>query len=503
MASPIELSRTSDPLSKDQASLPTGHGSIPCQSFTRYQPQDHRDRSINPFVAGSTLVLVSCIAVALLASSGSESDPLNLAGLLTIIVLAAVRLTSAVWPLVRPAKATFYLFVLLWFGLAGFAEASSAVFPGGAEYSNNQIGRVVVIVILGCVFFDLGYGSNRFLSRSLAPQSLRSEKQRSFAKLGAATSVCSLAIWQALGGFALTLGDRVESARSFAEIGGDSKAMAGILVSLMRVPVGYFLVLGIVLLRRGQFTAGRERATLALLVLVNLLVSSPLSTPRQWIGGLAVAGGLALTARPSQRRTLLLGLVPAIVLIFPLANVFRNDISASTPIEFATPADVFTTRFDFDVFATTIDATTAVDEIGLSQGRQAMGAALFFVPRSYWSEKPLYSGAILYDHSPTNRSPHDNMSVSLWAEGYLDFGYVGVALYLGIYGCAAGALDRRVRVPSEASSSVLATTYVLCGLSFIVLRGSLLSVAAVLASIGALQVTLSIAGSTSGKGECR
>jgi hypothetical protein len=67
---------------------------------------------------------------------------------------------------------------------------------------------------------------------------------------------------------------------------------------------------------------------------------------------------------------------------------------------------------------------------GVQWGHQLLGSLLFFVPSSVWSSKPLATGIFLADYLIANYSMwFTNLSAPLVAEGYLDFGPLGVIVY--------------------------------------------------------------------------
>ena len=79
-----------------------------------------------------------------------------------------------------------------------------------------------------------------------------------------------------------------------------------------------------------------------------------------------------------------------------------------------------------------------VEEFGISWGNQLLGAILFFVPRSIWPSKPLGTGhtAIV----ALDQHYFSNVSAPLIAEGYVNFGIVGVVLFA----LAAGWIFRKL-----------------------------------------------------------
>ena len=88
----------------------------------------------------------------------------------------------------------------------------------------------------------------------------------------------------------------------------------------------------------------------------------------------------------------------------------------------------------------------------------------------------------MFENSPTNNSPTSNMSVSLWAEGYIDFGLIGVAIYLSALGFISARLDKSREDPRGLTISLVLEP-LLAGMQFIFLRGALLPVISVGAAL--------------------
>lgn len=58
-------------------------------------------------------------------------------------------------------------------------------------------------------------------------------------------------------------------------------------------------------------------------------------------------------------------------------------------------------------------------------GRQLLGTLLFWLPRSLWETKPIGSGAFVAEQY----SDFTNISMPWFAEGYINFGYLGIILF--------------------------------------------------------------------------
>jgi len=158
-------------------------------------------------------------------------------------------------------------------------------------------------------------------------------------------------------------------------------------------------------------------------------------------------------------------LIFGVLFLFPMMDVFR----------------VYTDHFsfkaygwfeemesrNFDSFQSIVD----VLDLGIiTWGRQLVGVLLFFVPRNIWPEKPIGSGAFMaevYGLSFTN------VSANYFAEGYINFGFLGLVLFAVILGLVLGYLDSDAFKYGFAFKRIIFVY--LIGYLFFLMRGDLMS----------------------------
>ncbi len=137
-------------------------------------------------------------------------------------------------------------------------------------------------------------------------------------------------------------------------------------------------------------------------------------------------------------------MIAGLVLIFPAMEIFRRISTLQKGDLFALVMDSFGESYvegHFDAFGMIISIGRYVAEFGISWGKQLLGAALFFVPRSLWPGKPEGTGhtAIV----ELKQFYFSNVSAPFPAEGYVNFGIFGVILFALLLGMLVAALDRR------------------------------------------------------------
>ena len=174
----------------------------------------------------------------------------------------------------------------------------------------------------------------------------------------------------------------------------------------------------------------------------------------------------------------MLGIIGLLVLVFPYADYYRRDTTAGFTLQ--TPVELFATKGDYDSFPMIVNTVEHVSRHGHTDGQQALGSALFWFPRSVWPTKPLDTGILVTQMRGSNFT---NVSAPLWAEAFIDGGWILLA-------CTFVALGWFMRRASTRGLSDLLThevgaisTAVLSFYMLIILRGSLLQAMCVFTAI--------------------
>ena len=110
----------------------------------------------------------------------------------------------------------------------------------------------------------------------------------------------------------------------------------------------------------------------------------------------------------------------------------------------------------------------------VTNGMQLVGALLFWLPRSIWAAKPISSG---YYVAHTTGLSWDDLSMPIWGEGYINFGYFGVIIFTIAFAALLARLDSKYWcITVKRLKDLNAISYfVLLGMLMFILRGSLIS----------------------------
>lgn len=171
-----------------------------------------------------------------------------------------------------------------------------------------------------------------------------------------------------------------------------------------------------------------------------------------------------------KRNVFILMMVIGILIVFPFLNNFRN-FSSESRVVLGLDYEMFS-QGHFDAYSILL-RVLKLDII--TYGYQITGALLFFIPRQYWPTKPLGSG---YTIAHLYNLDFDNISCPYFAEGYINWGWLGVVLFTIILSIFTVWADKKYWQGLSYTDSVNRIRYyLLIGLLFFMMRGDLLSTA--------------------------
>lgn len=108
----------------------------------------------------------------------------------------------------------------------------------------------------------------------------------------------------------------------------------------------------------------------------------------------------------------------------------------------------------------------------ITYGKQLISSLLFFVPKSIWPGKSVGSGALVADYY---NFFFPNISMNFWGEGFINFGYFGVLLFVIIIAYFNARYDKMFWTELSVSSPLKVFYLQSLGLQFFYLRGDMLS----------------------------
>jgi hypothetical protein len=248
---------------------------------------------------------------------------------------------------------------------------------------------------------------------------------------------------------------------------------------LLFLPSATLLILLNETVRSGRKLTFSRVCVLGLLVLLVLITENPYTEKRNALGPIYMGVLLISYQRwfsAGGRRLWLLLFGMAIV--FPVISLFTvhdktvsfTDISMK---DLLAELQAHYVSVNYDSWANVYTSIEIVKTHALQWGHQVLGSLLFFVPSALWTTKPLATGIFLANYLIANYSMwFTNLSAPLVAEGYLDFGYVGVVGYAALLAVILVRLNRFAARMDSWSAFPIGVYYAV--FLMIILRGSLM-----------------------------
>lgn len=336
-----------------------------------------------------------------------------------------------------------WIFVLFFFVLAPVIQIALGYNPWGVTLTTNEIVTSGVFVLMWIISYMVGnsFGDRIYLRIDVERDEGYYDENVStdyVAIITVLSIICAVIIISQTG--LSNMFARNTSGLSYEST--NSKMWSLIISRCTRATIVYAVSFTLVeYLRKGE-----HLFALILNSIILLITCFPTSLARNTAGSIYIGIIILLFSRNinSFRKSgkfvyiFLLGFM----IVFPAINVFRRtdflDVNMLETLQ--NVLDNITENYlsaDYDAFSVIGDTVRYVKANGIEWGYQLLGAAFFFVPRSIWKSKPYGSGQTIFEWMGASFT---NISCPLLAEGYINFGIIGII----IFGFAAGIIARCV-----------------------------------------------------------
>jgi hypothetical protein len=431
---------------------------------------------------GSLTVLAPFVILVILgyASQLDFGMPTFLAALST--VYSGTRLTLlSIEGRKKLFSMTFWIFSYVWMGLVPLVQLSTGEFPWPGNYDEWIAAYALIIILVGYVAYDVGswLGSSYYHKNGgrLLPYHFYLSKWRVYL-LSLFAPVAALIAIQKLGGADVILNATRYSLDQVTNPEAVTPADR-IWNTLQRIPAYIALLttwlvwLNRKLLLTRRWQKASHVAVLVLLLMLNLVVNNPILLNRYFLGTILFSFAV-MTLGWNERRSFgvwVVGLVFALVVLFPYADLFREENQSVTIVSVTSQ---FTSNGDYDAFQQIANTVMYVSADGITYGHQLLGAMFFWVPSAVWPDKPVGSGQVVAEHLGYTFT---NLSSPLWAEAFINAGFVGVVAILLLYGLVTSLLQQSYVASTKAQGSLFigGLVPILAGFQFFFLRGDLLN----------------------------
>ncbi len=338
----------------------------------------------------------------------------------------------------------FWVFVYFFFGLTAFIQVEAGDFNRrleaiGQNYPQWELTRAQIIVLVGCFCYEIG----GLLIRQRQPRRFRTDPGSRTISLSALHILSVIVLIGELA-FVVKSGTSIIGTRqSLGRFGSGSIITA---IRMTSLSCAYLITYAF---RRGRilrWKALQPPSKLLFITVVGLclLVNNPTTTPRSAVAVAYGALAIAYFNSDSKRfiRTLTLGFIFSLILVYPLLNTFR-DAGGVTPISRSASSGALSylreTGTDFGMYTQVADGIEYVNAYGYDFGRFQLSSALVFVPRSIWSGKSYDVGDTIHDK--LGYFTRFNYSSPLWQESYVEGGFIWVVAVFLLFGALSQLLD--------------------------------------------------------------
>ncbi|MDE8650479.1 hypothetical protein [Novosphingobium album (ex Liu et al. 2023)] len=436
--------------------------------------------SNRPLAALAGALLTVAIAVLLLTITTAREDvifgPDASVRLLAFEFIAAslILFLASTSARMHLALQMVMIYLTIYLILPGYHHGSNNTFPFyGMHYPEDirlrAAGLISVFIISLMIGYMIGDQSQRM---GRAPKLIGREIIFPNKVLLIAFTVAAVAatgVFLATVGFGGAFGLRGETGG-----GGGSKAAVGLLVTLPRIVTFVSFAYCYILFLRAR-KAGIALYFLLLNTPFFFVTNFPLALARFALFGIVLFFVVqTYNLRGAMARTVLtVAFVFGALFAMPYVDSLTRHVSEGSAGSLQQSYTSYLESGDFDGLQSIQNAIIYHDSKGTTNGRQIISAALFFVPRSIWSEKGEPTGAIT---SKAAGFEFNNISQPLPSEFYVDFGIYGAAALSLLLGFGIARLDGWINRNWDAGPRARLIAGVVVAFGVILMRGTLLGI---------------------------
>ena len=430
----------------------------------------------------SLIISIILFAIFIIILINQKTELLSFRELILFLIIGLISITSIIKELKYASYSLslmHWLFILFFFFIAPIIQISNGFNSWGIIQSEATIFNSCVYVLIWCIFYKIASSfANRKRKNDKYKFDNRVEYEINNKTIILITGISILCCILLINNIGLTnMFSRSTASISFD--GSNAKMMSLLLGNITRVVITYSTAISFL------YHMKQKKVNSLVLLIINLIVlligCFPTALARNSVGtiylGLLVI--LLFNKKDKIKNSLFYVLIFLItfVLVFPTINVYRRNtiLNANVVDTFNEVANNIGNNYlseDYDAFTVIGNVKTYTDYNGITNGKQLEGALLFFVPRSIWNNKPYGSGQIVYKYLGKQ---YTNISCPLLAEGYINFGLIGIIIFAIIFGYVSKLLDKKYWERKNYYSYYNVLYPFLLPSYFFLLRGDLIS----------------------------
>lgn len=374
----------------------------------------------------------------------------------------------------------FYIFTYIFLTIVPFTQVSVQKFPWFGYYDDKAVFYSFFIIIIGIISYEIGIfiENKKNYKKNMNVEFIKNKDNKMKFFLDSKKVYFSVIILSLISLVALFLNGyeklfltRIENAVNNNLTTTVSNSL--IMLNLQKVPVYVAMIIFFVKFKSTLKFKNLNLYIFLVLIALNIVISNPISNARSWFG--TIIFSMLLLLVPFQKKTMFywtIGLLFITLVVFPYADVFRVSLDANIEVE--SLSSQILNNGDYDAFQQTLNTLLYTDNFGFSNGYQLLGALFFFIPRSIWSDKPIGTGAEVAEQLGYSFT---NLSSPFWAEAYINFGILGVFIFLFSYGILSAKIQNNYKIKNNNDSVSLSLILLpfLAPYQMFLLRGDLMN----------------------------
>lgn len=361
----------------------------------------------------------------------------------------------------------FYMFVFLFFAISPYIQFSNeTVFWKRSGTFINSDYEYTNIIILSLLFvYEMCYTfMYRFFKRLKKPNSMIHNEILSFKTRISLLFLSSISL-------IITLYSKDWNTIPLFLRGGDFLQNNEV-SSMDQIYSNYFRPLSFIIFLFYYYIVRKFDFFGIVLLIIAVFCNFPTGIARYNAAALYIPFLLVVFPRLRLKYYFNLILLLGFLIIFPFLNNFRN-VNDKTEFKFGFDFEMFN-EGHFDSYSSLL---RVLKYDIFTMGNQLLGVLLFWIPRENWLGKPIGSGAFMAKELGLSFS---NISANFFAEGYINFGFVGMYIFAVLLAVATSFCDKKFvslksKVNPEQPHNFDIFYFLLCGFIIFILRGDLLS----------------------------
>lgn len=393
------------------------------------------------FIPGYILVIAISIIVLIVANNSSGGkNPLIKSGFLVIVLFSTLSILRD--GRVLSVNKVIWYFCLIFMAIAPLCQYVSGYYPWRFIVTEDELGRAQLLTIL---FYFIYFVSYNFIGTKVRIKHKKKGQESALTNYLCRPREFGFGTQIALFICVLVCFALLVRLTGFTNLFIKAENTVEIENSTVRFVVKKFLS-AFPAMACTIFIFDKKRSVSKIAVIITLIITLlsnfPTSTTRYWMATILMGLGLARFMKRRESRKLDYAILIAVIVLFPFFYIFKtrtlSELLGGAGYSYSGIINSFNT-VDFDAFTLLARAGKYVADNGITWGKQLLNIILFFVPRSLWPGKPITTNTLI---ASSQGARYTNLSCPLPAEGYVNFGAVGVILYAIIIAAYASYLDK-------------------------------------------------------------